>query len=60
MKLEIMRDDTTRAAMRAKARTAFEAWYRKTSPMHIVPAAVGRMLGMTTRKSEKLAPSSSQ
>jgi len=54
-KLEIMEDAGKMAMMRNEARSAFEAWYLATSPMHVVPAAVRRMLGMAAGKAHTVA-----
>ena len=36
--------------MRGSAREVFEEWYRRTTPMRVVPEVVGRMLaGQTAR-----------
>ncbi len=43
-KLALLTDEVELQRMRAAARPAFEAWYRKTSPMLVVPRAVRKML----------------
>jgi glycosyltransferase involved in cell wall biosynthesis len=43
-KLALLDDPAALAAMRPGARQAFEAWYRQTSPLVMVPRAVRRML----------------
>ena len=45
-KLQLLADDTLRAALRLHARPAFESWYRRTSPMLAAPRVVRRLLAV--------------
>jgi glycosyltransferase involved in cell wall biosynthesis len=50
--LEKLKDSAQMGTMRARARSAFEAWYRQTSPMLVVPRMVRMMLAAKKGKVE--------